>query len=88
MEEGDEGLEEALGLKTPQENSRIITGAHMDSQRACLHGTDLASLHICMYVTVVYLGILGLLTVGTGDIYDSVTCFSDPFFLLVCFIQP
>ena len=54
MEEGDEGLEEALGLKTPQENSRIITGTHMDSQRACLHGTDLASLHICMYVTVVY----------------------------------
>lgn len=40
------------------------------------------------YMLVMLLGFLvGLLTVGRGDVSDPVTCFLDPFLLLGCLIR-
>ena len=81
MEEGEEGLKESEGPRTPHENiQNQLTWAHRDPQRLdhqteIMHGMDL-----CTYVTVGQLGLhVELLTAGAGPVSDSVACLWTPF---------
>lgn len=58
VEEGEEELEEPEGLRTPQENlENRLTWAHRSSWRLNWRVYLRGTLAVCIYITVMYLGL-------------------------------
>jgi hypothetical protein len=75
-------------IRKPMESTILIYRGPqiLNLQPRSMHGTDICPWHICYRVQ---LGLhVGLPTVGTSAVFDSIACLWDPFSLLGCFVYP